>query len=117
MKILIYDNQFAYYELIKTSFPQGYEFHLFNAEENNSVDTEYDMLMFFLHDELEMLRFMKLYKQDIPVMLGLSSMNKVNDIMTEGNIYYLHLDKFKEEIVEDIKKLLQKVSGQIKNPA
>ena len=112
MKILIYDNQLAYYELMKSNFQSGYEFSLYESESDKSIDIEYDMLMFFLYDELELLGFMKLYREDIPVVLGLSGMNKINDRRVEGNIYYLHLDKFKEEIIEDVKMLLEKIGKQ-----
>lgn len=109
MKILIYDSQFAYYELIKTSFSEKNEIFLFTQGEDESVDIEYDMLMFFLHDELELLSFMKLYKEDIPVLLGLSQMNIINDSRLEGNIYYLHLNKLKNEIIDDVQNVLDNV--------
>jgi len=109
MKILIYDSQFAYYELIKSNFSEKNEFILYNPENSELFDKEYDMLMFFLYDELELLSFMKLYKDSVPVLLGLSQMNKVNDSKLEGNIYYLHLDKLKNEIINDVQNILDKV--------
>ena len=112
-KILVYDNQYAYFELLKTTFLCEYQFVLSESGKLESVDLEVDMIVFLLYDEIELLDFIKLYRQDIPIILGLSRMNMPNNFATRGNIHYLNLNKLKNEIINDItaqlKMLLQKI--------
>ena len=67
------------------------------------------MLMFFLYDEIELLEFMKLYNEDTSVVLGLQNMENLDEMKIEGNIYFLHLDKLKAEIIEEINSLFKKI--------
>lgn len=112
-KILIYDNQYAYFELLKTTFLHEYQFVLSKAGELESADLEVDMIMFLVYDELELLDFVKLYKEDVPVILGLSGVNKPNNFTMHGNIHYLNLNKLKNEIINDITLLLEMLLQKI----
>jgi hypothetical protein len=112
MKILVYDNQQAYYELLRSGFSENAVFSLFNGLNFELADKEYNMIVFFIYDELELLDFIKLYQENIPIVLGLSLMNKYSNFIAQGNIHYLHLDKLKNEIIEDVGKLLKQYLRQ-----
>lgn len=105
--ILVYDNQQAYFELLKSNFSQTHQFNLFNSGQIESAVSEYDMLFFFIYDELELLDFIKLYRNDIPVVLGHWALNHVEVFEEQGNIHYLHLNKLKGEIISDVELLLK----------
>ena len=107
-KILIYDNQSAYFELLKANFSNEYEFILFNSNNPESVDLECDMIFFFVYDEVELLDFVKLYREDIPVAIALSDIATSVNFKIQGNIHYLNLNKFKNEILTDISLLLKR---------
>ena len=62
------------------------------------------MIIFFIYDELELLDFVRLYNKSIPVVLGLSQMDKENDLKIQCNIHYLHLNKLKNEIIENVQR-------------
>lgn len=112
-KILVYDNQHAYFGLLKTAFLHKYQFVLSEVGKLESADSEVDMIVFLLYDEIELLDFVKLYRQDMPVILGLSGMNKPNNFATHGNIHYLNLNKLKNEIINDITMLLEMLLQKI----
>lgn len=109
MNVLVYDNQMAYYELLRTNFSGSHKIMYYSLLISKSSDYVCDVMIFFLHDELEMLDFVKLYNKDIPVILGIGGAAKFEGVSAEGNIYYLHLDKLKEEILEDVALLLQRI--------
>jgi hypothetical protein len=109
-KILVYDNQSAYFELLKTSFSASFDFFLIHSDNVKDVDSEYDMVMFFMYDEIELLDFAKLYTDRVSFVLGLSNRNKPMNFVADSNIQYLNLDVFKNELLEVVKMLLEKIS-------
>lgn len=110
MNVLVYDNQLAYYELLKFNFSDSCNFELFSLENSDANGVLYDVIVFFLYDELELLDFIKLYNKDIPVIFGISPKDKEEEIAIEDNIYYLHLDKLKDEIINELGLLLEKMT-------
>lgn len=110
MNVLVYDNQLAYYKLLISNFSGKYNFTRFTSKDTASTDVVYDVMMFFLQDELELLDFIKLYNKTVPMVLCLALRDKEEWPVIEENIYYLHLDKFKDEIVKDAGLLLQKLA-------
>ncbi|ALM49746.1 hypothetical protein AMR72_13045 [Flavobacterium psychrophilum] len=109
MNVLVYDNQMAYYELLRNNFSGSHNIMHYPLLNSKSSDYVCDVMIFFLHDELEILDFVKLYNKDIPVILGIGGAAKFESVTAERNIYYLHLDKLKEEILEDVALLLQRI--------
>lgn len=109
MNVLVYDNQMAYYELLRTNFSGKHNIMYYPFLNGKSPDYVCEVIIFFLHDELELLDFVKLYNKDIPVILGIGGEAKFEGFTSEGNIYYLHLDKLKQEILEDVILLLQRI--------
>lgn len=110
VKILVYDNQQAYYELLKANFNQEYDFVLFGSGGFKEVDSECCMVLFFVNDEIELLDFARLYVEEIPFVLALSGKDKPIGFTMNGNIQYLNLDKLKNELLSDVAMLLEKLN-------
>ncbi len=106
-KILVYDNQQAYFKLLKHNFSKTYQFILWNPLQYERPESEFGMLMFFVYDDLELLDFVKLYRKGIPAVIGFSASNKAVDYYDDGNIHYLHLNRLKNEIIADMENLLK----------
>lgn len=106
-KILIYDNQSAYFELLKASSLDDFQFTLTGFDDVENAGSEYDMILFFVYDEIELLDFAKYYTEDVLFVLGLSGKNMPAGSMVAGNIQYLNLDKLKNELMADIEILLK----------
>jgi hypothetical protein len=109
MKILVYDNQLAYFKLLKTNFNRSYNFILFDSNRMKEVDSEYGMVLFFVNDEIELLDFARLYREEIHLVLAISGRNRPIDFTMKGNIQYLNLDKLKDELISDVTMLLEKL--------
>lgn len=105
-KILVYDNQLAYYELLRAAFLNNYNFIIANLNKIESAINEVDMMFFFVYDEIELIDFVKIYREDIPVILGLSGDKIRENLLTQGNIHYLNLNKLKNELIDDISLIL-----------
>jgi len=108
-KILVYDNQSAYFELLKTSFPENFQFILTGFDDLENAGLEYDMVLFFVYDEIELLDFGKCYTENVPFVLGLSAKNMPDEPMNNSNIQYLNLDKLKDELVTDVEFFLKQI--------
>ncbi|MHA3787399.1 hypothetical protein ACX0HA_04250 [Flavobacterium hauense] len=115
-KILVYDNQNAYYELLKNSITEEYEFISASTVGFEFADSECDMVLFFLYDEIELLDFVKLYNENIPFVLGIANEETAKDIVTEGNIQFLNLNNLKDELLADVKVILKTVQPKKKEP-
>lgn len=109
VKILVYDNQLAYFELLKTYFTGGHQFVLINSNTIERAGLEYDMVLFFVYDEIELLDLAKIHSEEVPYVLGLSGKNMPVGHIAQGNIQYLNVDKLKNELLADIKILLDKL--------
>lgn len=115
-KILVYDNQKAYYELLESEMSEGFEFISINSASAEFIHSEYDMVLFFLYDEIELLDFIKLYNEKLPFVLGVSNEETAKSIVTDGNIQFLNLNKFREELLADVKILLEVLQPKKKEP-
>lgn len=109
VKILVYDNQLAYFELLKTYFPGDHQFVLINSNTIEEAGSEHSMVLFFVYDEIELLDFVKLHSEEMPFVLGISGKNIPVAPMVQGNIQYLNVDRLKTELLADIKILLDKL--------
>ena len=94
-KVLVYDNQLGYYQLLNETLKSGsYDFQLFN----NGKDYKdgYDAVVFFLHDEIELLDLAKLYNPQTPFVLGSSKRN--DEIDGKTNMFTVDLSQTKDGI-------------------
>ena len=110
VKILVYDNQLAYFKLLKTNLSGSYTFTLSDLNSVKGFDSEYNMVLFFVNDEIELLDFARLYRGEIPFMLAISGRDKPIDFAMKGNIQYLNLDKLKNELIYDVAMFLEKLA-------
>ena len=108
-KILVYDNQLGYYNLLKDSFKKGYTFLLYGKEYNVYSKNE-DAIVFFLDDNIELLDLIKLYREDIPFIIGCSHTDAhcLND---KENIYNVSLMQTKDSIIMQLSKLLENITN------
>jgi len=111
MNVMVYDNQLAYYKLLMANFSDRYNFVLYNPSTTQVVENTYSVLMFFLYDEMELLDFIKLYNKNTPAVFATSHKDEEESFNSEGNIYYLHLDKLKDEIIEEAGILLKRITA------
>lgn len=104
MNILVYDNQVGYYQLLRDTMAREMNVSRFSGSKSCR---DYQVLVFFMTDEMELLDFMKLYKQNIPVIFASSGdvSKSLDTLNKEGNIYYLNLSQHKENIEKHIKQL------------
>jgi hypothetical protein len=107
--ILVYDNQLAYFEILKASFSKGYKFIPASLNHTENTVGEIDMILFFVYDEIELIDFVKVYREDIPIVLGLSGVERDQDFPANGNIHYLNLNNLKDEIIEDVSRMIKTV--------
>jgi len=110
VKILVYDSQIGYYEFLKHVFTRKFGIlRLFKKEK--TIEDDYRMMVFFLHTEMELLDFFRLYRKDIPVILA-SSVQGNNFQMKytgNGNIYHLDLTSHKDKLQQEIQKLFSRL--------
>jgi len=98
-KILVYDNQLGYYDLLKRTIKNGFEFSLF--DENYHFLNSEDIVIFFLYDELELLDLVKLYREDVPFIVGCSKTHQ-HCLSGKENIYTINLGQTKDEIIKSL---------------
>lgn len=103
-RVLVYDNQKGYYDLLKDTLRAGYDFRLFNN--GNDVKDEYDAVVFFLHDEIEFMDMVKLYNPEKPFVLG-SSARRNEHLDKKVNMVTIDLSQTKERIEKRLAEALQ----------
>jgi hypothetical protein len=71
------------------------------------------MIIFFINDQLELPDYVKLYRNDIPIIFGLAGKAgfKEKNHAHDGNIHFLNLDMPKNNILKHINKTLNKIAG------
>ncbi len=108
-RVLVYDNQLGYYELMTQVVDYGYDFFLFNKK--ISIKDAYDAVVFFLHDDLELLDMVKLYDPQIPFILGTSK--KTNAYLHEGEaVFILDISNTKDDIERNLQAIFNDI-GQL----
>lgn len=107
-KILVYDNQLGYYNLLKDNFKKGYTFSLFN-EDYSVYNKNEDAIVFFLDDDIELIDLIKLYRDDIPFIVGCSHAD-AHCLNGKENIYNVSLMQTKDKLIKQLGKILNNVS-------
>jgi len=108
-RILVYDNQLGYYNLLKESFKKGYTFILFSNDYSVYGKNE-DAIIFFLDDDIELIDLIKLYRDDIPFIIGCSHAD-AHCLTGKENIYNVGLMQTKDKIIKQLGKILDNVSN------
>jgi hypothetical protein len=105
-KVLVYDNEVGYYHLLKDVISDGFEFTLYNNSDNNS---RYDVVVFFMHDEIEVMDMVKLYRRDIPFVLGAD--NGHTYIQHRDNAHIINTALSRDEIIETFIQLFKEIDA------
>lgn len=96
-KVLVYDNQLGYYQLLNETLKSGsYDFQLFDNTEND-YKNRYDAVVFFLHDDIELLDMAKLYNPQTPFVLGMSK-NSKDGTSAKENMFTVDLNQTRNGI-------------------
>ena len=108
-KVLVYDNQLGYYELLKDAVSNSYDFLLFSKRLNHKE--KYDAVAFFLHDDLELLDIANVYEPAVPFILGTSKRGngyiKSNDT---NSVFTVDISQTKDEIVNNLQIIFSEIS-------
>jgi hypothetical protein len=108
--ILVYDNREEYYQVLKNARNSN-TFILYNKRIESFENI--NMLIFFLNDIPELADYVKLFRKDIPVVLGM--INEVSfkdkDYMKDRNVHLFNLKLPKGSILQCINKVVSKVFG------
>jgi hypothetical protein len=106
-KVLVYDNQLGYYELLNDTVRSGYDFLLYDKSKGHKDG--YDAVAFFLHDELELLDMVNLYVPEIPFVLGATK--KGNSYLRGREaVFIVDISQTKDEIVENLQAIFNEIS-------
>jgi hypothetical protein len=105
--ILVYDNQLGYYNLLKENFKHDYKLVLFNKDYKLYSVGE-DATVFFLHDDIELIDLIKIYRPEVPLVIGCSQPG-AHCLSGKKNIYDLSLMQTKDEILRQLGDLLHTI--------
>jgi len=103
-KVLVYDNQLGYYDLVNDTVKNGYDFFLYKKEH----EEQYDAVVFFLHDDLELLDMVKLYDPEIPFILG-TSKKSTSYLKGKDTVFIIDISLTRDEIVQNLVSAFNKV--------
>lgn len=99
MDVLVYDNQVGYYEFLKNTIQVGgFNFVKFDERKNSSG---YDAIVFFMQNKFELMDFVKIYRDDLPVIFCSSTRSNAiekNYNSYTSNIRFLDLAMPKEQM-------------------
>jgi hypothetical protein len=109
MKVLVYDNQVGYFSLLTDTLSEGYDFLLYNKRAN--YDDRYDAVIFFLHDDLELLDMVKLYNPEIPFILGATKKGS-HYLQGKEMLFTIDISQTKDEIEKNLQTIFNKI-GQL----
>lgn len=107
-EVLVYDNQTGYYDMLKSKLKEGFEFILFTRGMKRMA-SEFDAVLFFLHEEMELMDLMTMYRNKVPLILGLSKSYDAAGDMGE-NVYPLNLQQTQKGIIESLKAIFNKLA-------
>lgn len=107
MKIWIYDNQFGYFDLLKSNAPLNFDLQHLTARNRDSDITNYDAdcLVFFLNDELELMDYMKLQRPDMKTILC-SPLESGAILQRDGDFIHIDVNLDKNHLVDSILRLV-----------
>lgn len=110
IEILVYDNQQGYYDLLRAEI-SGFVFTLYKSGNKNNV-SKYDVVIFFLSDELELIDLAKLYDGNVPFILA-STKIKEDVLIEKENLYGADLILTKDALVLQLTHLLKGIEARI----
>jgi hypothetical protein len=107
-KVLVYDNEVGYFNLLVKSLTDGFEFIFYTGQQ---VVDSFDIVAFFMHDNIEALDIARLYDAGKPFILAAD--NSHAGIKHENNMYVINTALPREDIL----KMLRKIFKELAQPA
>jgi len=104
MKVLVYDNELGYYQMLKDNIVTGFDFVLYR---NGQTSKGFDVVVFFLNNQIEAIDMLKLYNEDIPFVLGI--INGHNNIQHRDNAYIINIAQTYDEIEASMRNLFNEL--------
>lgn len=106
-KVLVYDNQLGYYDLLNDAVRNGFDFLLF--DKNIYKEVRYDAVVFFLHDDIELLDMVKLYDPSVPFVLG-TCKKSGRCFKDKETVFTIDVSETKDEIVRNLQTAFTEIS-------
>ncbi|QYJ68533.1 hypothetical protein [Flavobacterium litorale] len=105
MKIWIYDNQFGYFDLLKSNAPLNFDLQHLTAS-NRITNSDADCLVFFLNDELELMDYIKLQRPYMKTILC-SPLESGAILQRDGDFIHIDVNLDKNHLVDSILRLVE----------
>ncbi|MFP9100696.1 hypothetical protein ACLI09_16725 [Flavobacterium sp. RHBU_24] len=102
MKVLVYDNQIGYYKMLVDSLGKDISFILYDTL---LPEVKFDVVTFFMGDELEAHDMAKLSNMSLPFILATSKRGLDTPADTKG-IYHIDLKRTKDVLLHKITEIL-----------
>ncbi|SFQ77870.1 hypothetical protein [Flavobacterium akiainvivens] len=107
-KVLVYDSEVGYYNLLKNNIKDGFEFDICNGCANSKG---FDAVAFFMHDKIEALDIARLYSNDKPFILAAD--NGHAGIKQEENMYVINTSLPHDDILKMLKGIFNELQPQM----
>jgi hypothetical protein len=107
-KVLVYDNEVGYYNLLVNSIKEGFEFTLYSGQGSGAG---FDVIMFFLHDKIEALDIARLYDASKPFILAAD--NSHAGIRHDSNMYVLNLSLPQDDIMDMLNSIFNELLHEV----
>lgn len=107
-RVLVYDSQQGYYNLVRDTLQSKFTFYNYTGKMGAVPD--FDVLLFFLHEEIELIDYMKLLRQDLKTIFCYDATAGAvhKDYTEEGNVTYVNLHLHKNILIKCINDALKK---------
>lgn len=111
-KGIIYGNQKYFYRLLKYKFDNEFIFDSFKkVKEFKSLSKDYILVIFVIYTEAELEDLMKVYKNDIPLIVCSFNKNILNSLKNNENMLLVDTSKVRSEILLDLKTYFNFFTG------
>lgn len=108
MKVFVYDNQGVYFNFVRESIPDDFDFELISSQSVGSRPKNGEVV-FFLNDILELADFNRLYTRGNTLILCAQQKNGEHLPEKLNGITFVNLEQTKDALLNDIfDKLLKK---------
>ncbi len=85
-KVLVYDTEMGYYNLLKEKIKEGFEFIAYAGQAGTKG---FDAIAFFLHDKIEALDIARLYDNSKPFILAADNLKE--GMKHDRNMYVINI--------------------------
>ncbi|TRW25382.1 hypothetical protein FMM05_08755 [Flavobacterium zepuense] len=109
--VLVYDNQLGYYNLLNEEIINTFSFTLYDENKYNE-SYKYDVVVFFLSDEIELIDLLRLYEKSTPFIFA-SDKLKGTLLPIRENCYWVDLNYTRDVLLKELEAILKNIAKQI----